>query len=66
MLLYEYACLKPVDRLMQIVRDTADTGTSISGFAETAAEIPAPMSLIDYKENFDARTVLRNTFNIRL
>jgi hypothetical protein len=72
MLLYEYAGLKPVDRLMhEVIRDAAAAGyryVDIGVSQETAAENPMTprTSLIEYKENFDARTVMRNTFNIRL
>jgi hypothetical protein len=72
MLLYEYGELKPVDRLMhEVIRDATASGyryVDIGVSQETAAENPMTprISLIDYKENFDARTVMRNTFQIRL
>jgi hypothetical protein len=71
MLLYEYGSLKPVDRLMyEVIRDATELGycyVDIGVSQETAAENPMTprMSLIDYKENFDARTVMRNTFQYR-
>jgi hypothetical protein len=72
MLLYEYERLKPVDRLMyEVITDATGKGyryVDIGVSQETAVENPMTprMSLIDYKENFDARTVMRNTFQIRL
>jgi hypothetical protein len=71
MLRYEADHLKPVDRLMyEVVRDATDQGyryVDIGVSQETAAANPMTprMSLIDYKENFDARTVMRNTFQYR-
>jgi hypothetical protein len=71
MLLYEYGHLKPVDRLMyEVIKDASERGyryVDIGVSQETSAENPMTprMSLIDYKENFDARTVMRNTFQYR-
>jgi hypothetical protein len=71
MLLYEYDHIKPVDRLMyEAVRDAEAAGyrfVDIGVSQETTAENPMTprLSLIEYKENFDARTVMRNTFQYR-
>jgi hypothetical protein len=71
MLLYEYDHLKPVDRLMyEVIKDATELGyryVDIGVSQETTVEDPMTprMSLIDYKENFDACTVMRNTFQFR-
>lgn len=68
MLLYEYAHLKPTDRLMyESIRYATEKGFryfDIGVSQETSAENPMTprLSLIEYKEHFDARTVMRNTF----
>lgn len=68
MLLYEHAHLKPTDRLMyETIRYATDHGFryfDIGVSQETSAENPMTprLSLIEYKEHFDARTVMRNTF----
>ena len=72
MLLYEYENLKPIHLVMYEVLKWAtengyhyvDTGVS----QDTKADNPMTpsMNLIDFKEKFDAKTVMRNTLQIKL
>jgi hypothetical protein len=72
MLLYEYEHLKPIHRVMYEVAKWStendykylDIGVS----QDTKAENPMTpsMGLIDFKEKFDAKTVMRNTLRITL
>ena len=72
MLLYEYAELKPIQRVMYEVTkyctennyNYIDIGVS----QDTKAENPMTpsMSLIEFKEKFDAKTIMRNTLYIKL
>ena len=72
MLLYDYAHLKPIQRVMYDVLKYStehdykyvDIGVS----QDTKAENPMTpsMSLIEFKEKFDAKTVMRNTLHLKL
>jgi lipid II:glycine glycyltransferase (peptidoglycan interpeptide bridge formation enzyme) len=72
MLLYEYDHLKPIQRLMyEVVKYSTDNGYNyldIGVSQDTSAENPMTpsMSLIEFKEKFDAKTVMRNTLHINL
>jgi len=67
MLLYEYAKYKPIQLLMyEIVKDATESGYSyvdIGVSQDTKAENPMTpsMGLIDFKEKFDAKSIMRNT-----
>ena len=72
MLLYEYEHLKPIHRVMyEVIKWATENGyqyvdTGVS--QDTKAENPMTpsMNLIDFKEKFDAKTVMRNTLQIKL
>ena len=72
MLLYEYDQYKPIQRVMyEVVKDATENGykyVDIGVSQDTSAENPMTpaMSLIEFKEKFDAKTVMRNTFHIKL
>ena len=72
MLLYDYAEYKPIQRVMfEVVKDATESGykyVDIGVSQDTKAENPMTpsMSLIDFKEKFDAKTIMRNTLQIRL
>lgn len=72
MLLYEYAQYKPIHRVMyEVVKFATEAGykyVDIGVSQDTSAENPMTpsMNLIDFKEKFDAKTVMRNTFYIKL
>ncbi len=72
MLLYEYAQYKPIQRVMyEVVKDATEAGYSyvdIGVSQDTSAENPMTpsISLIDFKEKFDAKSIMRNTLHIRL
>ena len=67
MLKYEYENLKPIHRVMyEVVKWTTEKGyqyVDIGVSQDTKADNPMTpsMSLIDFKEKFDAKTVMRNT-----
>lgn len=67
MLLYEFEHLKPIHRIMyEVVKWSTENGfkyVDIGVSQDTKAENPMTpsISLIDFKEKFDARTVMRNT-----
>lgn len=67
MLDYEYENLKPIHRLMyEVVKWATEKGyqyVDIGVSQDTKADNPMTpsMSLIDFKEKFDAKTVMRNT-----
>lgn len=67
MLLYEFEYLKPIHRIMyEVVKWSTDNGfkyVDIGVSQDTKAQNPMTpsYSLIDFKEKFDARTVMRNT-----
>ncbi len=72
MLLYEYAEYKPIQRVMyEVVKDSTERGfryVDIGVSQDTKAENPMTpsMSLIEFKEKFDAKTIMRNTLYIKL
>jgi len=72
MLLYEYQEFKPIQRVMyEVVKYSTDNGyqyVDIGVSQDTKALNPMTpsMSLIEFKEKFDAKTVLRNTLHIIL
>ncbi len=72
MLLYEYQHLKPIQRVMyEVVKYSTEHGyeyVDIGVSQDTSAEDPMTpsMSLIDFKEKFDARTIMRNTLRLVL
>ncbi len=72
MLLYDYAELKPIQRIMyEVVKDATEKGyqyVDIGVSQDTKAENPMTpsMSLIEFKEKFDAKTIMRNTLYIKL
>ena len=67
MLKYEYENLKPIHRVMyEVVKWSTENGykyVDIGVSQDTKADNPMTpsMSLIDFKEKFDAKTVMRNT-----
>ena len=67
MLLYEYQHLKPIHRVMyDVVKWSTENGyryVDIGVSQDTKADNPMTpsMSLIDFKEKFDAKTIMRNT-----
>lgn len=72
MMNYEYAEYKPMHRIMyDVVNYATDKGFSyvdIGVSQDTKAENPMTpsMSLIEFKEQFDAKTIMRNTLHIKL
>ncbi len=72
MMLYKYALLKPIHRLMyETVKYSTEHGykyVDIGVSQDTSAENPMTpnFSLIDFKETFDAKTIMRNTLYIKL
>ena len=72
MLLYEYSQYKPIQRVMyEVVKDATQLGykyVDIGVSQDTSANNPMTpsMSLIEFKEKFDAKTIMRNTFHIKL
>jgi lipid II:glycine glycyltransferase (peptidoglycan interpeptide bridge formation enzyme) len=72
MLLYEYEHLKPIHRVMyEAVKWSTEHGykyLDIGVSQDTKADNPMTpsMSLIDFKEKFDAKTVMRNTLRKKL
>lgn len=72
MLLYDYAEYKPIQRVMyEVVKDATERGynyVDIGVSQDTKAENPMTpsMSLIDFKEKFDAKSIMRNTLHIKL
>jgi len=72
MLLYDYAQYKPIHRVMyEVVNDSTNNGyryVDIGVSQETKADDPMTprISLIDFKEKFDAKTIMRNTLSIKL
>ena len=72
MLLYKYASFKPIHRVMyEVIRYSTKHGyqyVDIGVSQDTAAENPMTpnTNLIAFKETFDAKTVMRNSFRIRL
>lgn len=72
MLDFDFEHLKPIHRIMyEVVKYSTDNGYSyvdIGVSQDTKAENPMTpsMGLIDFKEKFDAKTVMRNSLNIKL
>lgn len=72
MLIYEYAEQKPIQRVMyEVVKDATERGfkyVDIGVSQDTSAENPMTPSegLIEFKEKFDAKTIMRNTLEIHL
>ncbi len=72
MLRYEFEYLKPIHRVMyEVIKWSTAEGyqyVDIGVSQDTKAENPMTpsYSLIDFKEKFDAKTVMRNTFYIKL
>lgn len=72
MLDFDYEHLKPIHRIMyEVVKYSTDNGYSyvdIGVSQDTKAENPMTpsMGLIDFKEKFDAKTVMRNSLSIKL
>ncbi|MDP3150141.1 MAG: GNAT family N-acetyltransferase [Ignavibacteria bacterium] len=71
MLLYDYAEYKPIQRVMyEVVKYSTEQGYSyvdIGVSQDTKAKNPMTPSigLIQFKEKFDAKTIMRNTFQIK-
>lgn len=67
MLLYEYEYLKPIHRVMyEVVKWSTENGyqyvdIGVSQDTKAANPMTPSMSLIEFKEKFDAKTVMRNT-----
>ena len=72
MLLYDYARYKPIHRVMyEVVKYCTEHGyryVDIGVSQDTSADNPMTPSinLIDFKEKFDAKTIMRNTLSIKL
>lgn len=72
MLRYEFEKLKPIHRVMyEVVKWSTENGyryVDIGVSQDTKADNPMTpsVSLIDFKEKFDAKTVMRNTLKITL
>ena len=72
MLKYDYAEYKPIQRVMyEVVKDATERGYSyvdIGVSQDTKAENPMTpsMHLIEFKEKFDAKTIMRNTLYKKL
>lgn len=72
MLLYDYEEYKPIQRVMyEVVKYCTENNYSyvdIGVSQDTKAENPMTpsMSLIEFKEKFDAKTIMRNTLYIKL
>ncbi len=72
MLRYEYHHLKPIQRVMyEVMKYSTEMGygyVDIGVSQDTKADNPMTpsMSLIEFKEKFDAKTVMRNTLSIKL
>jgi Acetyltransferase (GNAT) domain len=72
MLLYDYAEYKPIQRVMyEVVKDATESGytyVDIGVSQDTSADNPMTPSesLIDFKEKFDAKSIMRNTLRIKL
>lgn len=72
MLIYDYNYLKPIQRVMyEVVKHYTEAGlqyVDIGVSQDTSAENPMTpsMSLIEFKEKFDAKTIMRNTLYKKL
>ncbi|MDR3609093.1 MAG: GNAT family N-acetyltransferase [Ignavibacteriaceae bacterium] len=72
MLRYDYQYLKPIQRVMyEVMKYSTEKGykyVDIGVSQDTKAENPMTpsMSLIEFKEKFGAKTIMRNTLHIKL
>ncbi len=72
MLLYDYQRLKPIQRVMyEVVKYSTERGykyvdIGVSQDTKAANPMTPSMSLINFKEKFDAKTVMRNTLRLKL
>jgi hypothetical protein len=72
MLLYEYEHLKPIHRVMyEVVKWSCENGykyvdIGVSQDTKAANPMTPSMNLIDFKEKFDAKSVMRNTLRKKL
>ncbi|MCL4551445.1 MAG: GNAT family N-acetyltransferase [Bacteroidetes bacterium] len=72
MLLYDYTEYKPIQRVMyEVVKYSTENGygyvdIGVSQDTKAANPMTPSMSLIEFKEKFDAKTIMRNTFYIKL
>ena len=72
MLLYDYAEYKPIQRVMyDVVKDSTKNGygyvdIGVSQDTKAANPMTPSMNLIEFKEKFDAKTIMRNTLSIKL
>ncbi len=72
MLLYDYQHLKPIQRVMyEVVKYSTERGykyvdIGVSQDTKAANPMTPSMSLINFKEKFDAKTVMRNTLRLKL
>jgi predicted N-acyltransferase len=72
MMLYEYADYKPMHRIMyDVVNFATEQGflyvdIGVSQDTKAANPMTPSMSLIEFKEQFDAKTIMRNTLHIKL
>jgi lipid II:glycine glycyltransferase (peptidoglycan interpeptide bridge formation enzyme) len=71
MLKYEYQHLKPIQRVMyEVVKYSTEHGYNyvdigVSQDTKAANPMTPSMSLIEFKEKFDAKTIMRNSLSIR-
>lgn len=72
MLLYDYQHLKPIQRVMyEVVKYSTARGykyvdIGVSQDTKAANPMTPSISLINFKEKFDAKTVMRNTLRLKL
>lgn len=72
MLIYDYNEYKPIQRVMFDVlkycteNDFKYVDIGVSQDTKAANPMTPSMSLIEFKEKFDAKTIMRNTFHIKL
>ena len=72
MLIYEFSKYKPIQRVMyEVVKDATESGynyVDIGVSQDTSADNPMTPSenLIDFKEKFDAKSIMRNTLRLQL
>ncbi len=72
MLYYDYQHLKPIQRVMyEVVKYSTEHGykyvdIGVSQDTKAANPMTPSMSLINFKEKFDAKTVMRNTLRLKL
>lgn len=72
MLYYDYAEYKPIQRVMfEVVKYCTENGykyvdIGVSQDTKAANPMTPSMSLIDFKEKFDAKTIMRNTLHIKI